>query len=401
MMCEQDRPLVAPTRRRALALCGGVGVSFLAGARGGATTADRAGRKLVVILCRGAMDGLSVMPPVGDRNYAALRGAIAIPADQALRIDSTFALHPKLATLHSLLLAGEARIAPASAIPQRIRSHFDAQDLLESGGSQLYVETTGWLNRALCCLQPGQTMGALAVGAQQPFILQGPTATESWSPSVRINALGDRVAAALQDLYRQDPLLGPALANGLDVENQASAMGTASLPGGDARAVATTAARFLAQPDGPSIAVLSLEGFDTHARQGAQEGQLAQRLLVLDEVIAGLQTGLTSYWKTTVVIVVTEFGRTAHINGTEGTDHGTATTAILAGGALKSGGIIGDWPTLASSALFEHRDVAPTLDVRQIFKGVLIDHIGITPRTVETVVFPDSAAAKPVRGLTV
>ena len=202
------------------------------------------------------------------------------------------------------------------------------------------------------------------------------------------------------DLYADDSLLGPALATGLKVEDQANTLNDGKpLGGGDVKAFAVTAARFLTAPDGPSIAVLSLDGFDTHARQGAAEGQLAGRLAIMDDVIAGLHQGMGDQWKNTVVVIATEFGRTARVNGTGGTDHGTASTVILAGGALRPGGIVGDWPTLAQDKLFENRDLAPTLDVRSVFKGVLMEHLGVDGRTLETVVFPNSREAQPVRGL--
>ncbi|MHB8285339.1 MAG: DUF1501 domain-containing protein [Caulobacteraceae bacterium] len=387
------------SRRSALLFGAGLSVTFL-GARGAvAAPAAFDDRKLVVIICRGAMDGLSVSPPVGDPNYAALRGAIAIAPDTPLKLDATFALHPKLTNLYALTQADQARIAPTVAIPQRIRSHFEAQDLLENGSGQLYGAATGWLNRTLQAVAPSRPIKALSIGAQEPMILHGPMQAESWSPGGRLNPTTDRVAAALQELYKLDPLLGPALATGLTVESQAISFNGGKPSGGDAKAFAVTAAQFLTAPDGPSIAVLSLDGFDTHANQGAETGQLANRLAILDGVIAGLQTGMGAQWSKTVVVVATEFGRTAHVNGTGGTDHGTASTLILAGGALKPGGIIGDWPTLDSAKLFEARDLAPTLDVRQVFKGVLIEHLGVDGRALETAIFPDSRDARPVRGL--
>jgi uncharacterized protein (DUF1501 family) len=387
------------SRRRALAaaLGAGVGVTFL----GGHAFADSfAQKKLVVIVARGAMDGLSVAVPFGDPNYQPLRQDIAIPADKVLPLDSTFGLHPKLKTLHALQQAGQARVAPAVAIPQRIRSHFEAQDLLETGGAQMYAASTGWLNRTLQAASPGRPIKALSIGAQEPLILRGPVQAESWSPGGRITPNTNRVANTLMDLYADDPLLGPALATGLKVEDQANVLNDGQpLKGGDVKAFAVTAAKFLTAPDGPQIAVLSLDGFDTHARQGAAEGQLANRLGIMDDVIAGLQQGMGDQWKNTVVVIATEFGRTAHVNGTGGTDHGTASTVILAGGALKPGGIVGDWPTLAQNKLFENRDLAPTLDVRSVFKGVLIEHLGVDGRATETVVFPNSRDAQPVRGL--
>jgi uncharacterized protein (DUF1501 family) len=383
-------------RRSALAL--GLAASFM----GASAFADPAvaRRRLVVVICRGALDGLSLAPPVADPDYAALRGPIAIPADQALKLDDTFGLHPKLVTLARLAASGQARIAPAVAIPERIRSHFEAQDLLETGGARLYAVTTGWLNRTLQAAQPRRPLKALSVGPQEPLILRGPVQAESWSPGSRISAEADRIAGVLQDLYAGDPLLGPALASGLHTETMAESMtGGQVLKGADAAGFATTAAKFLTVEGGPQIAVISLDGFDTHAGQGAAEGQLANRLNALDQVFAGLESGLGPAWKDTVVIAVTEFGRTARINGTSGTDHGTASAAVLAGGALKAGGIIGDWPTLAADRLFENRDLAPTLDMRAVFKGVLADHLGLDRRALDTTVFPGSAEVKPLAGL--
>ena len=389
------------TRRSALALLAGAGVgaTFL-GYAGGALSADFARRKLVVIVARGAMDGLSVTVPVGDPDYLALRRDIAIPADKVLPLDSQFGLHPKLANLHRLVGAGHARLAPAVALPQRIRSHFEAQDLLETGGAQLYATSTGWLNRALQSAEPGRPLQALSIGAQEPLILRGPVQIQSWSPGGRMNDQSNRVATALMDLYAGDPLLGPALASGLQTESEAMNLnGGKPLGGGDVQAFATTAAKFLTAPNGPSIAVLSLDGFDTHARQGAENGQLAARLQVMDNVIAGLETGMGEQWQNTVVVIATEFGRTARINGTGGTDHGTASTLILAGGALQGGGMIGDWPTLAQAKLFENRDLAPTVDMRSVFKGVLVEHLGLNSGRIDAAVFPGSEVAQPLRRL--
>ena len=166
-----------------------------------------------------------------------------------------------------------------------------------------------------------------------------------------------------------------------------------------ARRLGETLAGFMREPGGPNIAALSLDGFDTHANQGAAQGQLATRLGYLDAVLDGVHTGLGPAWKDTVVVVATEFGRTARVNGTGGTDHGTASTVLLLGGALKPGGIVGDWPTLRPAALFENRDLAPTRDMRGLFKGVLADHLGVDRAALERAVFPDSAAAAPISGL--
>jgi uncharacterized protein (DUF1501 family) len=386
--------MTAPSRRSLLTGGLGLGAVFL-GAPAFAAAAGQ--RKLVVIVLRGALDGLSLAPPVGDPDYARLRGPIAIPPDRALAIDGYFALHPKLLALHEMVSGGQARIAPAVALPQRIRSHFEAQDLLESGGARLYEVSTGWLNRAVAAA--GGAVVAISIGPQEPLILRGPRAVRSWSPGGRGGPDQSRLAAALQDLYHGDPLLEPALATGLRTEGEAEALALGAGSRADAKGFAVAAARFLTDPGGPSVAVLSLDGFDTHAAQGAAEGQLAQRLAGLDGVFEGLREGLGPDFDRTVILAVTEFGRTARVNGTRGTDHGTASALVLAGGAVRPGGIVGDWPTLAEGRLFENRDLAPTLDVRSVFKGVLRDHLGVGAAALEAVVFPESGTAAPCEGL--
>jgi uncharacterized protein (DUF1501 family) len=417
-----------PTRRHALFGAAGLGISisFLASPGFAASDAALARRKLVVVICRGAMDGLSVSPPIGDANYAMLRGEIAIPADQALRLDDTFALHPKLASIHALALKGQARIAPAIATPDRARSHFEAQDVLESGAGGVYSASSGWLNRAMEALPPKRKVQALSIGAQAPLILRGRIQAASWSPG-GYKDRDHRLPAILADLYANDPVLASALASGLATDAMAQAatagmagpatpaMGAApqaapaSLKETQARnqqtqreaatRLGTTLAHFMTEPGGPQVAAIELDGFDTHANQGASEGQLAGRLAYLDGFVDGLNSGLADSWSDTVVLVATEFGRTARINGTKGTDHGTGSTALLIGGAIKRGGVIADWPTLQPARLFENRDTAPTADMRALFKGVLLEHLGVDRRALDEVVFPDSAAAPPLTGL--
>jgi len=384
--------------RRAFAA--GLSLPFLARV---AEAAVPTNRKFVVIVCRGGMDGLSVAPPVGDPDYRALRGTLAL-GDTALRLDGTFALHPSLPTIHRLAQAGQARIAPAVATPDRARSHFEAQDVLETGAAGVYATTSGWLNRAVQALGKVE---AISVGPTAPLILRGPAAAGSWSPGRAIDAEA-RLPALLQDLYKDDPLLGPALARGLATETLARESGAsmagsgggmrgAAAPGREAaRAMGDALAGFLKTPGGPQLAAVSLDGFDTHANQA---GLLGVRLASLDALVDGLHAGLGSAWKDSVVLAVTEFGRTARVNGAAGTDHGTASAALLMGGALKPGGIVGDWPTLKRQALFEDRDVYPTLDLRALEKGLLADHMGVDRRALDTLVFPDSAGVRPLTGL--
>ncbi len=380
-----------------------------------ASESDLARKKLVVVICRGGMDGLSVSPPVGDENYAALRGSIAMRRDQVLVLDHTFGLHPELKSVFALAQKGQARIAPAIASPDRARSHFEAQDVLETGSAQVYGAESGWLNRTLEALTPIRKVEGLSVGTTAPLILRGKVQAASWSPGKGVDETA-RLPTLLQDLYRSDPLLGPAFARGLETEAMAEtamaaqtsasamsgptpAMGAGGQNRGGvetARKLGSTLGGFMTQASGPQIAAVSLDGFDTHA---SQPGQIATRLAYMDAVLDGLHRGLGPEWKNTVVLVVTEFGRTARVNGTGGTDHGTASTGLILGGALKRGGIVGDWPGLADKALFENRDTAPTLDVRSLFKGVLADHMGVDRAILESKVFPDSASARAVTGL--
>ena len=420
------------SRRHALQGALGLGICIeLLGGRAYAAAQGREARKrLVVIVCRGGLDGLSLSPPVGDPGYAGLRGQIALQEfgqpGGALPLDATFGLHPSMAATHVLAVKGQVRIAPAIATPDRARSHFEAQDVLESGAAVVYGSSSGWLNRALGAM--GGRVKAISVGPTAPLILRGPIEAASWSPGGAIGA-DHRLPGILQDLYARDPLLGPALASGLATESMARlAVSDAANPsasvgitqdaqamdqtpinaggkGGPrqgaprARALGATLASFMTQPEGHQIAAVSIDNFDTHANQGAAQGLLATRFAELDAFVDGLTRGLGPAWSETVILLATEFGRTARVNGTGGTDHGTASTALLMGGGLKRGGIIGDWPTLAQNRLFENRDTAPTLDMRGLFKGVLRDHLGIDPVRLDTVVFPGSAGVQSMPNL--
>ncbi|HEX3887232.1 MAG TPA: DUF1501 domain-containing protein [Phenylobacterium sp.] len=413
-----------PSRRDLLATAAGFGLSLqLLAVPAMAADGELNKKKVIVVICRGGMDGLSVAPPIGDADYHGLRRELAL-SDTALPLDGTFALHPQLTAVHAMAKAGEARIVPAAATPDRARSHFEAQDVLETGAAGVYSTTSGWLNRAVETLLAHRKVDAISIGATAPLLLRGKVQTASWSPGRGVDAEA-RLPTLLQDLYRNDPLLGPALARGLATETmakEATAGLTAAPPAGmmgmvgggnpaggvrraaggaqagreAARTLGESLAGFMREPGGPTVAAISLDGFDSHANQA---GLLDGRLAYLDAVLDGVHTGLGPEWKNTVVVVATEFGRTARTNGTAGTDHGTGSTALVLGGALKPGGIVGDWPTLKQNALFENRDVAPTVDMRGLFKGVLAEHMGVDRAALDSAVFPSSAAVKPVAGL--
>lgn len=380
--------------RRHLLAAASAGVGLAFAGRVAAQTGGPA-NKLVVVIARGAMDGLSVTVPYADPNYVPLRGGLAVAApgeaNGALALSEGFGLHPALTGLHDLYGQGQMRFAPAVALPVRIRSHFDAQDVLENGGEGLRQQSDGWLNRAIVAAG-GTSLKGLSIGAQTPLILRGDAPVSSWAPGGLVRD-GDRIASLLQDLYVEDPMLGQNLARGLATEQLVSMEGgDQRLRRNDVQGLGQGVAKLMTGPEGADIVAVSLDGWDTHAGQRAQ---LQTRLTGLDQLVTGLKDGLGEAWSRTAVVVATEFGRTARANGTQGTDHGTGSSLLLAGGAVKRGGPIGDWPTLADNRLFENRDLAPTLDIRSVFKGVLRDHMGLDRAALDARVFPGSAAEAP------
>lgn len=365
----------------------------------GATTSKR----LVVIILRGGMDGLAAAPPVGDPAYANARGVLAQEKAKTLSLNSTFALHPRFENLHAMYRAGEAALVHATCTPYRERSHFDAQNVLETGGVRPYARNAGWLNAALKALPAERAAGrrelGLAVAQQAPLILRGDAAVSTWSPSPLPDADNDTVAR-LMDLYgKRDPGLQTALQSAIAANGVVMADGPGGMGGrGGARAIAPltkAAAQFLKVPTGPVAAVVEMGGWDTHANQGAETGQLAANFALLDQGLGALKTDLGSTWNDTVVVVMTEFGRTVAPNGNRGADHGTASAAFLLGGAVRGGRVISDWPGLAQNQLNEGRDLRATTDLRGVLKGVLRDHLGVSDANA----FPDSAAIRPMEGL--
>lgn len=367
--------------------------------------------RLVVIVLRGALDGMALAAPVGDPDYAALRESIALAtkgANLALSLDGFFALHPAMPNLSRLYAAKQALIVHACATGYRERSHFDGQDVLESGQPKPGLTQSGWLNRALEQLPKGEAIAqgpVLGVGPLAPLIARGQAPITGWAPPMLARA-DDGLAARVLDLYTHtDKALLTALTRGLETDKLASSAAADMRPKGspaDAegmKTIATGAARLMAAPAGPRIAALAFEGWDTHANQGAATGQLANRLAGLDGALAALESGLGPVWKDTVVAVITEFGRTARINGTTGSDHGTATAAILAGGAVNGGRIEANWPGLKTADLFEGRDLRPTTDLRAVLKGVLADHLGLSPKVLAEKVFPGTESLAPSKGL--
>jgi len=387
-------------RRRFLVAAGAGGFALACPGLALARTAGDS--RLVVVILRGALDGLAAVPAVGDPNYRRQRGALAIDAPGtaggALALDADFALHPALTGLHGRYQQQELLVFHAAATPYRERSHFDGQDWLEAGAAHA---RDGWLNRSLASL-PNAVSGerGIALGSTMPLALRGAAPVTTWAPSRMPDADADTLNR-IGLLYAEDPLLAQRFSEALAAAEIAGTMGGVG-PAFGARAfeqLARAAGRFLAAPEGPRVAVLESGGWDTHANQGAANGQLANRLQGLDRGLQELASALGSVWADTAVLVVTEFGRTVAVNGTNGTDHGTASCALLLGGAVAGGRVVADWPGLAAGDLYQGRDLRPTMDLRRVFKGVLHDHLGVAPARLEDRVFPGSRAAAPLGNL--
>jgi uncharacterized protein (DUF1501 family) len=366
-------------------------------------------RRFVFVVLRGGLDGIGAVIPYADPDYRALRGEIALPAPGqdggAIDLDGRFGLHPALAPLERLWREKQLAIVHAVATPYRQRSHFDGQDLLENGTADPRAKGGGWLNRSIALLgrpkESNRRLG-LAVGGTVPLTLRGEVPVATWSPPQLPDASADFLAKVAQ-LYRGDATLGPVLAQGVGAQAMstevigARTMGDTPARGpGAFKAAAEAAGKLLASPVGPRIAVLELNGFDTHAQQ---RQRIVGPLTAFADGMVALKEALGPVWDDSVVLAASEFGRTAQVNGTLGTDHGTAGVAFVLGGRLNGGRILGQWPGLAADKLYEGRDLAPTTDLRAVAKALLKDHLGLPEDALGKTVFPDSRTVRPFPGL--
>ena len=388
-------PPVSLTRRSALL---GLTAAFTLGRASMALGAAPTENRLVICLLRGALDGMSAVQPYGDPDFASLRGELALPGpgteNGVLDLGGFYGLHPSLVNLHAMYAAGQATILHATAGHYRSRSHFEAQDYLESGIDQRL--SSGWLNRAVATMPAaGNQDIALSLGLSAPLLLRGPARVEAWAPESFGQAPAEDFYTRLLRLSAHDPVIGPALAEGLKQRGVVPDGSNGGPKQPQEVKLAAAAGQLLAAPNGPRVAVLEFGGWDTHA---AQIPRLKNQLKQLDDALGALRTSLGDAWGRTAVLAVTEFGRTARINGTKGTDHGTGGVAFLAGGAVAGGHVRADWPGLGAGRLFEDRDLMPTMDVRSIAKGLLADHLRLTPSGVAQA-FPNSGEAAPLRGL--
>ncbi|MCL9774159.1 DUF1501 domain-containing protein [Vibrio methylphosphonaticus] len=340
------------------------------------------------VTLRGAMDGLNVVVPTFDTAYSTLRPTLAFDANELLSLEGGYGLNPALNNVFEWYQNDQAMFVHACATGYRSRSHFDGQKVLENGTVNP-LEREGWLNRFLMTEKRNL---AIAIDSGLPLIAQGEMKVSSWYPH-KLKAKEEQ-AMILADLFQSDPELGSNFSEAMKLEKM---LGSASQSKQFSNLM-TQAGKFINTPQGPNIAVLELGGWDTHSAQGTTQGRLANQLKKLDEGLLALKSALGDKWASTVVMCASEFGRTARENGTKGTDHGTANVMLLAGGAIKKGQVVSDWPGLGEAQLFEGRDLAPTTDTRSVIKGVLADHYLADSATLLNV-FPDSEAITPMTGL--
>jgi uncharacterized protein (DUF1501 family) len=352
-------------------------------------------RKLLFVLLRGAADGLSMLAPVGDPGFEALRGAALADYANAPKIGSFFALHPAFAEVGKAAQAGEALFVHAAATAYRERSHFDGQNLLETGGTAPYASKDGWLNRLVGLLAENgraEPPRALAIAPTVPLALRGAAPVSSYAPSALPAASGDfmtRVAA----LYETDSELAGLWARALETREMAADDGLNNLR--DASANGALVASLMQGERGAQIAMIEVDGWDTHANQ---RGVFARQARGLDALLAAYRGGMGTEWRDTLVLVATEFGRTAALNGTNGTDHGTAGAAMMLGGGVIGGKVLADWPGLGAGQLYEGRDLAPTIALESVLASAVAGHLGLDPVQAQTRLFP-GRTAKPLTGL--
>ena len=351
-------------------------------------------RNLLFVLLRGAADGMAMLAPVGDPAFAALRGAALADYEGAARLGSFFAIHPALSEVAAAAQSGEALFVHATATAYRERSHFDAQNLLETGGAEPYGTKDGWLNRLAALLGEGApaTPRALAIAQAVPLALRGDAPVSNYAPSA-LPAASEDLLARVSQLYATDSELGPLWERALETKAMAQDDGLRNLR--DASAAGELAASLMRDAGGARIGMIELGGWDTHANQRFAFPRSARGL---DALLGAYKAGMGAAWANTLVVVATEFGRTARLNGTGGTDHGTAGAALLMGGAVRGGRVIADWPGLAERQLFEGRDLAPTTALESVIAGAVAEHWQLDPARAMARLFPGRSAA-PLLGI--
>ncbi len=350
-------------------------------------------KKFILILQRGAADGLMALAPTGDSQFSSVRAPFMRDIKDGRRIDSFFTLHAAMPNIARLYGERDALFAHAVASSYRERSHFDGQNILETGGNSPYAIKSGWMNRLIGLLPGAQGRRAIALASALPQVLRGDNAAASFAPNNRRSpnaALLDR----LSDLYSDEPLLSNAWEQARMTQDMVG--DTGKIGPRDMAAIGALMAKIVKGPGGASLAMYETSGWDTHA---AQSFRSKTELGKLDSLIGALKTGLGTDWQDTVILVATEFGRTVAMNGTQGTDHGTGSLAYLIGGGVRGGRIIADWPGLAERQLYQKRDLMPTQSLEMLMAGTIGGHFGLDSAKVAAELYPGAAQGRPLSGL--
>ncbi|HEY7960156.1 MAG TPA: DUF1501 domain-containing protein [Sphingomicrobium sp.] len=374
------------TRRSFIATGGAAGTLATLGLPKMAFAAANTQRRFVFIIQRGAADGLSIVAPTGDPNFSGLRGDFVQDSAGGKKLDGFFTLHPALAETANMYADKQALFVHAVASPYRDRSHFDGQNVLETGGSAAYRLKEGWMNRLLGLI-PNDERKALALSSTVPMALRGSHEVSSYASS-QLPSPPDDLLARVASLYEGDRQLHELWTAAMDTRMKVG--GAIQSPGGQRGAATGALAARMLLGDGARIAMIETNGWDTHS---GQRGRLNAQLRELDNMLAAMKTGLGSEWENILVVVATEFGRTARPNGTGGTDHGQASAAMLLGGAVAGGKVIADWPGLGQAALYEGRDLKPTTDLDALIAGALAQHFAIEPSRAMTTLFPETGGS--------
>lgn len=382
-------------RRRALQwISAGLGASAMNSSLALASVnKDAESPRLVVIMLRGALDGLAAVPALGDPAWSSLRGHEATNTDTSenhVLQGTIFALHPALKNLQRWWNERQLLVLHAIASPYHERSHFDAQQLLESGGSQPFALQDGWLGRAL----NATGKSALALCPAMPLALRGSAHASTWTPGF-LSTHDEDFSSRIAGLYKNDEPMANAWSHalaqqGLVRESGQSFMSPATRVNGFV-SLARQAGAFLSSAQGSRVAWLETGGWDTHTQQA---NRLMRELTGLDNGLGALRESLGAHWIRTTVVVMTEFGRTAMINGSGGTDHGTGGVAFLAGGAVAGGQVLTDWPGLSSKQLLNGRDLRPTQDIRSLIAAVLQRQFGFSTVQLQAEVLPGAVSAE-------
>ena len=346
----------------------------------GFTKTNKDGR-LIVINLEGGMDGLCAVPPLGDTALRSARRDLLI--NDNLSLNPFFGLHPSLKSFGEMLANDEATVIHATAFPYTKRSHFEGQNIVETGVVTPFSSKTGWLGRAMELAG----VGGRSLSLDTPLLVRGDMAVEAYYPSnMRGSAVPNmEILEVLKSIYEGDAL------ETTEVLQQQLAASRNAPRVRDPEGLASFAGKKMQEAHGPKVAVIRVNQFDTHANQGTEEGLQAEQLEVVDNVFAALKSGLGKMWNSTVVMTVTEFGRTLGQNGSAGTDHGYGSACMIAGGLLENAGIVSDWPGLKSNNLYEGRDLLATIDMRSVCAACLEATFGLEHDQITEDVFSDKA----------